>query len=155
LFYLARSALETRQRYRPVPMPLSANAKRRSGWWSDCVRLQRAFPSRELEGTYEKNGWLAGPNGVDLFSDVEDPMMNKDIFEGQWKQVRGEAKAWWGKLTDDDLDRAAGKLDVFAGILQEKYGYSHQHAVEEINKHVTKYESDLKKKPEPAATSSS
>ena len=36
--------------------------------------------------------------------------MNKDIFEGNWKQIRGEAKAWWGKLTDNDLDRAAGKF---------------------------------------------
>jgi uncharacterized protein YjbJ (UPF0337 family) len=44
--------------------------------------------------------------------------MNKDVFEGKWKQIRGEAKAWWGKLTDDDLDRAAGKFDVFTGILQ-------------------------------------
>ena len=34
--------------------------------------------------------------------------MNKDIVEGKWKQMRGEAKAWWGKLTDDHLDRAAG-----------------------------------------------
>ena len=33
--------------------------------------------------------------------------MNKDVLEGKWKQIRGEAKAWWGKLTDDDLDRAA------------------------------------------------
>ena len=50
--------------------------------------------------------------------------MNKDIVEGKWKQMRGEAKAWWGKLTDDDLDRAAGKFEVLAGILQEKYGYT-------------------------------
>jgi uncharacterized protein YjbJ (UPF0337 family) len=33
--------------------------------------------------------------------------MNSDVFEGKWKQIRGEAKSWWGKLTDDDLDRAA------------------------------------------------
>jgi len=71
--------------------------------------------------------------------------MNQDIFEGKWKQIRGEAKAWWGKLTDDDLDRAAGKVEVFAGILQEKYGYSREHAVEEIDKHVTDYETKLKK----------
>ena len=71
--------------------------------------------------------------------------MNKDILEGTWKQMRGEAKSWWGKLTDDDLDRAAGKVEVFAGILQEKYGYTREHAVEEINKHVTDYETKLKK----------
>jgi uncharacterized protein YjbJ (UPF0337 family) len=38
--------------------------------------------------------------------------MNSDILEGQWKQVRGQAKEWWGKLTDDDLDRVAGKAEL-------------------------------------------
>ena len=36
--------------------------------------------------------------------------MNKDVFEGKWKQMRGEAKVWWGKLTDDDLDKVAGQV---------------------------------------------
>ena len=75
--------------------------------------------------------------------------MNKDIFDGKWNQIRGEAKAWWGKLTDDDLDRAAGKLDVFAGLLQEKYGYTHQRAVEEINMHVTEFETRMKSETQP------
>jgi uncharacterized protein YjbJ (UPF0337 family) len=72
-------------------------------------------------------------------------MMNKDILEGGWKQVRGEAKSWWGKLTDDDLDRAAGKVDILAGLLQEKYGYTRERAVEEIEMRVTKLETKLKK----------
>ena len=75
--------------------------------------------------------------------------MNKDIFEGKWKQIRGEAKGWWGKLTDDDLDRANGKFDVLAGLLQEKYGYTRQRAADEIDKHVTQYEAGLKTKPVP------
>jgi uncharacterized protein YjbJ (UPF0337 family) len=70
--------------------------------------------------------------------------MNKDTLEGQWKQIRGEARAWWGKLTDDDLDRAAGKLDVLAGLLQEKYGYTRERAADEIDKRVTEYEARLK-----------
>src|SRR6187401_2426370 len=75
-------------------------------------------------------------------------LMNTDILEGKWKQIRGEAKAWWGKLTDDDLDRAAGKFDVLAGILQEKYGYTRQNAADEIDKRVTAYETALKDKTE-------
>ncbi len=75
--------------------------------------------------------------------------MNKDIVEGKWKQIRGEAKAWWGKLTDDDLDRAAGKFDVLAGMLQEKYGYTREAAADEIDKRVTEYEANLKKKAMP------
>ena len=76
--------------------------------------------------------------------------MNKDVFEGKWKQIRGETKAWWGKLTDDDLDRVAGKLDVFAGVLQEKYGYTRERAVNEIDKRVTDYEAGLKRTTVPA-----
>jgi len=76
--------------------------------------------------------------------------MNKDVFEGKWKQIRGEAKAWWGKLSDDDLDRAAGKFDVLTGMLQEKYGYTHERAADEIDKHVTAYETKLKSKTQPA-----
>lgn len=72
--------------------------------------------------------------------------MNKDILEGKWKQMRGEAKTWWGKLTDDDFDRAAGKFEVLAGILQEKYGYTREAAADEIEKRVTEYESRLKEK---------
>lgn len=71
--------------------------------------------------------------------------MNKDILEGQWKQIRGEAKSWWGKLTDDDLTRVAGKFDTLVGVLQEKYGYSRQQAETEIEKHVTAFEDNLKK----------
>jgi uncharacterized protein YjbJ (UPF0337 family) len=71
--------------------------------------------------------------------------MNQDIFEGKWKQIRGQSKVWWSKLTDDDLDHAAGKFDVLAGMLQEKYGYTRERASEEIDKHVKQFEASVKK----------
>ena len=61
-------------------------------------------------------------------------MMNNDIFAGKWKQMRGQAKVWWGKLTDDDLEKVAGNYDKFIGVLQEKYGYTKQQAEEEYQK---------------------
>jgi uncharacterized protein YjbJ (UPF0337 family) len=76
--------------------------------------------------------------------------VNKDVFEGKWKQVQGEARVWWGKLTDDDLDKVAGKFDVFVGLLQEKYGYSRARAEEEIEMRVTEFESNMNRKTEPA-----
>lgn len=60
--------------------------------------------------------------------------MNKDIFVGKWKQMRGQAKVWWGKLTDDDLEKIGGNYDKLTGLLQEKYGYTQQQAEEEIEK---------------------
>jgi uncharacterized protein YjbJ (UPF0337 family) len=48
--------------------------------------------------------------------------VNKDQIKGKWQQIRGEAKAQWGKLTDDDWKVADGDLDKLAGIVREKYG---------------------------------
>lgn len=58
--------------------------------------------------------------------------MNKDIFKGKWRQIRGQAKIWWGELTDDDLDKIEGNYDKLVGILQEKYGYTREEAEMEI-----------------------
>ena len=60
--------------------------------------------------------------------------MNNNIFEGKWKQMRGQAKVWWGKLTDDDLEKVGGKFDKLIGLLQEKYGYTQQQAEAELKK---------------------
>ena len=75
--------------------------------------------------------------------------MNKDVFEGKWKQIRGQAKEWWGRLTDDDLNKVAGKFESFVGLLQEKYGYSRERAQEELEKHVNEYETNMNRKTEP------
>jgi len=60
--------------------------------------------------------------------------MNKDIFEGKWKEMRGQVKEWWGKLTDDDLETVGGKYDQLLGLLQQKYGYTREAAEEEIER---------------------
>ena len=35
--------------------------------------------------------------------------MNQDVFEGKWKEMRGQLKEWWGELTDDDLEKRTAK----------------------------------------------
>ena len=59
--------------------------------------------------------------------------MNEDILEGKWKQLLGEVRETWGELTDDDLDRIAGKRDKLAGLLQERYGYSRDEAERQVD----------------------
>ncbi|HET9025530.1 MAG TPA: CsbD family protein [Burkholderiaceae bacterium] len=58
--------------------------------------------------------------------------MNWDRVEGNWKKFKGQVKEEWGKLTDDDLDRAAGKRDQLAGRIQERYGIARDEADRQI-----------------------
>lgn len=68
--------------------------------------------------------------------------MNSDVFAGKWKQVRGRAKEWWGKLTDDDLERVEGQFDRLVGMLQERYGWARRPAEEEITRRFDTYHSE-------------
>ncbi len=65
--------------------------------------------------------------------------MNQDVLQGQWRQMRGQMKTWWGKLTDNDLDRAQGNMDKLVGLLQEKYGYTRAQAETEVNRRMNEY----------------
>ncbi|MFI4847529.1 MAG: CsbD family protein [Gimesia chilikensis] len=59
--------------------------------------------------------------------------MNNDIFQGKWKQIKGQAKQKWGELTDDELDQIDGKRDELVGKIQEHYGIAKDEAEEQVN----------------------
>ena len=58
--------------------------------------------------------------------------MNWDTIEGNWKQFKGNVKAQWGKLTDDQIDIIAGKREHLAGKIQEQYGITKDEAEKQI-----------------------
>ncbi len=59
--------------------------------------------------------------------------MNRDVLEGQWKQLKGKVKQQWGRLTDDELNQINGRYDELAGLIQERYGYSRDEAANELD----------------------
>lgn len=59
--------------------------------------------------------------------------MNSDVFKGQWKQLKGDVKMRWNKLTDDDLDVVDGAMDKLEGKLQERYGWEKEQVRREID----------------------
>jgi uncharacterized protein YjbJ (UPF0337 family) len=54
--------------------------------------------------------------------------------------MRGELRLWWGRLSDNDLEKIAGKKDRLAGMLQEKYGYTREAAQQEIERRFKEYD---------------
>ena len=67
--------------------------------------------------------------------------MNQNILEGNWKQLKGKVLEKWGKLTDDDLDVAAGRRDQLVGKIQEKYGLAKDQAEAQMREFETSYKS--------------
>ena len=59
--------------------------------------------------------------------------MNQDTLKGQWKQVKGQVREQWGKLTDDDVEQIAGQGEQLAGKIQERYGIAKDEAHRQID----------------------
>jgi len=49
-------------------------------------------------------------------------MVNTQVLQGQWNQVRGQLKKKWAQLTEDDLRFANGNIDQLVGRIQHKTG---------------------------------
>lgn len=54
--------------------------------------------------------------------------MNWTMVAGKWKQLTGDIKSTWGKITDDDVAAIDGKREKLLGVLQERYGIAREEA---------------------------
>lgn len=59
--------------------------------------------------------------------------MNWDQIAGNWKQFSGRVQKQWGKLTNDDIEKAKGDQKLLAGKIQERYGISKEEAERQLN----------------------
>jgi hypothetical protein len=82
-----------------------------------------------------------------LFKDEENGMMNKTIFEEEWKVIRSQSTEWWSLMAEYDLlkvDKAEVKFDKYVTLLQVKYGYTRQKAREELERHLAEHRANHK-----------
>jgi uncharacterized protein YjbJ (UPF0337 family) len=84
-------------------------------------------------------------------------IVNWDQIEGKWKQLKGSVRQQWGKLTDNDLERIAGKRDSLVGKLQEYYGLAKQEAQARVDEwaHALHDEEQARKSTAPAGDTKS
>jgi uncharacterized protein YjbJ (UPF0337 family) len=58
-------------------------------------------------------------------------MVNTQVLQGQWNQVRGQLKKKWSQLTDEDLKLSNGNIDQLVGKIQHKTGEARE-AIEQF-----------------------
>jgi uncharacterized protein YjbJ (UPF0337 family) len=49
-------------------------------------------------------------------------MINKQMIQGNWREIQGKLKSKWGSLTDDDVKEFDGNVEQLMGKLQKKTG---------------------------------
>ena len=71
-------------------------------------------------------------------------MMNKAMFEENWKLIRDQVNTRWSLMVEYDLikvDKADEKFKKLVTMLQVKYGYTRKMAKEEIGNLWMEFES--------------
>jgi uncharacterized protein YjbJ (UPF0337 family) len=49
-------------------------------------------------------------------------MINQQVLEGNWNQLKGKIERKWGQLSDSDLSQFRGNVDELIGTIQQKTG---------------------------------
>jgi uncharacterized protein YjbJ (UPF0337 family) len=60
-------------------------------------------------------------------------MVNEQMLQGRWNEIKGKIKEHWGLLTDDDLQAFQGNLDQLVGTIQRKTGETRETIEEYLN----------------------
>jgi hypothetical protein len=55
-------------------------------------------------------------------------------FTQQWPHLRQQARTWWDRLTDADLEQVAGNKERLVRVLEGRYGYTHELAIQEVDR---------------------
>jgi uncharacterized protein YjbJ (UPF0337 family) len=48
--------------------------------------------------------------------------LNQQTLEGNWNEIKGKLHERWGQLTQDDLQKTRGNVDLLVGLIQRKTG---------------------------------
>jgi uncharacterized protein YjbJ (UPF0337 family) len=59
-------------------------------------------------------------------------MMSWGHVRANWKQFQHHVKLRWDRLTDEDIARIKGHRENLIACLQERYGYAHDRAQQEV-----------------------
>lgn len=60
-------------------------------------------------------------------------MLNQDIVQGKWNQIKGKIRQTWGELTDNEIEQAKGNMDMFVGTVQTRYGGEKESIRKQLN----------------------
>src|SRR5690349_9815558 len=49
-------------------------------------------------------------------------MVNQEVLQGRWNELKGTIREKWGQLTKDDIQTFNGNVEQFIGLVERKTG---------------------------------
>jgi len=68
------------------------------------------------------------PDRVERENGMNVSLHEKDLRLAEWEQMKSRVKQHWGRRSDDQLNRVSGYHVELAGLIRERYGYTHEKA---------------------------
>jgi uncharacterized protein YjbJ (UPF0337 family) len=96
----------------------------------DPGKLTNSKPSSDASSGGSSMGSLATTAEM---GQGKTPVINRDTLAGQWKQLKGEVKSRWGRLTEDELTQVEGDYEKLVGKIQSRYGYTRERVEQEVS----------------------
>ncbi len=66
------------------------------------------------------------------------------LIESTWRQWRGQALTWWERLSEAEWDEVNGSRERLLELLQLKYGWTREEAVQQVETRFDEYASSNK-----------
>lgn len=102
-------------------------------------KLEQAKGSVEvLEGLLQKEYGMS----VEKARDEIDTMVShydNMALKGEWNEIKGKILETWGDLTEDEVEKTAGRRSQLVGLLEQRHGHQRAKAWESVNDFVEKH----------------
>ncbi len=69
---------------------------------------------------------------------------NWTLIESTWRQWRGQALTWWPRLSEAEWEEMDGSREKLLDMLQLKYGWTREEALQEVDSRFEEYASSVK-----------
>ena len=76
--------------------------------------------------------------------------MNQDTISGKWKELKGEIRNQWGKLTDDEIESTKGNMGAIHGLIQQRYGDTKESSSDKLSSLFARFGAKAEQKGEEA-----
>ncbi len=70
-------------------------------------------------------------------------MVNQQVLQGHWDEIKGKLRAHWASLSDDDLEQCQGNMQQLMGVIQRKTGEARDTIENYLEEIVTESGGDL------------